>query len=218
MWPSAWRPLVYRRAVRAVFIFVVLLLLIGMAVPVVFAVRFWVDGSAVVARAEQSGALRVPARGALTPVERTIAMSEFRSTWKTHGQPCRTLFFIWTDLTSEDAPRGAPVSQRVSTHLLGEQQGTSIRWQIRRLISACQLERRFSDPQLLRLWLATAYFGSNETGIETASQAIFGKPSNQLNGEESSRLAVLLRAPGLRSNPERWAERARELRERIAPR
>lgn len=203
---------------RTVFIFIVILLLIVMAAQVTFAVSLWMDGGAVVARAQQSGALRVPARGPLTPVERTIAMSEFRATWKTHGQPCRTLFFVWTDLTGEDAPRGVPVSQRVSTHLLGEQQGTSFRWQIRRLVGACELERRFSDPQLLRLWLATAYFGNNERGIETASQSLFGKPSSQLNAEESAKLAVLLKAPGLRTNPERWAERARELQERIARR
>lgn len=200
---------------RAVFIFVVILLLIGFAVPATFAVRFWMDGSAVVARAEQAGDLRVPARGALTPVERTIAMSEFRSTWRTHGAPCRTLLLIWTDLTADDAPQGMPVSQRVSAALLGEQQGTSIRWQIRRLIVACQLEQRFDDAQLLRLWLTDAYFGRNETGIETASQSIFGKPSSQLNAEESARLAVLLKGPGLRSNPELWTERAGQLRERL---
>jgi len=203
---------------RAVFIFIVIIVLIGLAVPVVFAVRFWTDGSAIVARAEQSGALRAPATGPLTGAERTIAMSEFRSTWKTHGQPCRTLFFIWADLTTEDAPQGMPVSQRVSSALLGEQQGTSIRWQIRRLIVACQLEQRLDDPRLLRLYLARAYFGRNETGIETASQSIFGKPSSQLNAEESARLAVLLRAPGLRSNPELWTQRARELQERIGAR
>jgi hypothetical protein len=201
---------------RAVFIFVVILLLIGIAAPVTLAVRFWMDGQAIVDRAAQTGALRVPASGPLTPVERTIAMSEFRSTWKTHGTPCRTLMFVWADLTTDVAPRGMPVSQRVSTNLLGEQNGTSIRWQIRRLITACQLEQRFSDVQLLRLWLATAYFGQNETGIETASQSIFGKPSRQLNGEESARLAVLLKGPGLRANPERWAERARQMQERLA--
>lgn len=202
---------------RAVFIFVVILLLIAMAVPVTFAVRFWLDGQAVLARAEQSGALRAPAaRGPLTGVERTIAMSEFRSTWKTSGTPCRTLMFVWADLTTDDAPRGMPVSQRVSAMLLGEQQGTSVRWQIRRLVVACQLEQRFDDTQLLRLWLAKAYFGRNETGIETASQSIFGRPSRELNAEEAARLAVLLKGPGLRSNPERWAERARQMQERLA--
>jgi hypothetical protein len=202
---------------RAVFIFVVILLLIGMAVPITFAVRFWMDGQAVMARAEQSGALRAPeARGPLTGVERTIAMSEFRSTWRTSGTPCRTLMFVWADLTTDDAPRGMPVSQRVSTRLLGEQQGTSIRWQIRRLIVACQLEQRFDDPRLLRMWLAGVNFGQGAVGIEAASQSIFGKPSRELNADESARLAVLLKGASLRNNPERWAERARAIQARIA--
>jgi membrane carboxypeptidase/penicillin-binding protein len=202
---------------RTVLIFVVILLLIGMAVPVTFAVRFWMDGQSVLARAEQSGALRAPAAGEpLSNVERTIAMSEFRSTWRTHGTPCRTLMFIWADLTTESTPHGMPVSQRVSTNLLGEQDGTSVRWQIQRLIVACQLEQQFDDPQLLRLWLATAYFGQGETGIETASQSMFGKPSRELNGAESARLAVLLKGPGMRGNPERWAERTRQMQERLA--
>jgi len=201
---------------RAVFIFVVILLLIGVAVPVTFAIRFWIDGQSVLAQAEQSGALRVPAGGQLTNVERTIAMSEFHSTWRTSGTPCRTLAFLWADLTTESAPHGMPVSQRVSTTLLGEQRGTSARWQIRRLIVACQLEQRLDDAQLLRLWLAKAYFGRGETGIETASQSIFGMPSRELNAEDSARLAVLLKGPGVRGDPERWGERARALRERIA--
>jgi hypothetical protein len=202
---------------RAVFIFVVILLLIGMAVPITFAVRFWLDGQSVLVRAEQSGALRMPAaRGPLTGVERTIAMSEFRSTWRTSGTPCRTLMFVWADLTTDDAPRGMPVSQRVSTRLLGEQQGISIRWQIRRLIVACQLEQRFDDPRLLRMWLSTVNFGQGEVGIEAAAQSIFGKPSSALNAEESARLAVLLKGASLRNQPDRWAERARQLQERIA--
>lgn len=200
---------------RAVFIFVVILLLIGMAVPITFAAQYWMDGQSVLARSERSGALRVPASGPLTGVERTIAMSEFRDTWKARGTPCRTLVFIWADLTTESAPRGIPVSQRLSATLLGEQNGTSIRWQIRRLIVACQLEQRFDDAQLLRLWLATAYFGRDETGIETASQSIFGKPSRELNAEQSAQLAVLLKGPGLRGNPARWAERAQQLQARL---
>ncbi len=202
---------------RVVFIFIVICVLLGLAVPVTFAVRYWIDGQAVVERAQREGALHMPAeRGPLTGVERTIAMSEFRSTWRTHGTPCRTLMLLWADLTSDNAPRGMPVSQRVSTTLLGEENGTSVRWQIRRLIVACQLEQNFDDPRLLRLWLASASFGHGETGIETASQSIFGKPSRNLNAEESARLAVLLKGSAVRGNPESWAERTRELQERLA--
>lgn len=202
---------------RAVFIFVVILLLIGMAVPITFAVRFWMDGQAVLARAEQSGALRAPtAWGPLTGVERTIAMNEFARTWKTSGQPCRTLAFLWLDVTTDDAPQGVSISQKFATTLLPERRETSIRWQVRRLIVACQLEQRFDDVALMRRWLARASFGEGLVGVEAASQAIFGKPSQQLNPEEAAKLAALLRAPSLRLQPERWAERARAIQARIA--
>lgn len=187
-----------------------------MLVPVTFAVRYWMDGQSVLASAQRAGGLRLHERGPLTGVERTIAMSEFRSTWRTHGVPCRTMMLLWADLTSDNAPRGMPVSQRVSSNLLGEENGTSVRWQIRRLIVACQLEQRFDDSELLRLWLGTAYFGRGETGIEVASQSIFGKPSRDLNGEEAARLAVLLDGSAVRGNPERWAEKTRELQTRLA--
>jgi hypothetical protein len=203
---------------RAVFIFVVILLLIAMAVPATFAVRFWMDGQSVLARAEQRGALRAPAaRGPLTGVERTIAMNEFRTTWRTHGTPCRTAAFLWADLTTDDAPHGVSASQRFAMSVLGERNESSIRWQIRRLIVACQLEQRFDDPRLLRMWLARASFGERLEGIEIAAQAIFGKPSRDLNAEESAKLAVLLRAPSLRNQPERWAERAAALQAHLAP-
>lgn len=202
---------------RAIFIFLVLLIVIAMAVPATFAVRFWMESASILARAEQSGAVRAPAaRGRLSAVERTIAMDEFRDTWRTHAVPCRTAAFLWADLTMDDAPSGVSVSQKVATAILSERRGTSIRWQIRRLVLACQLEQRFDDPQLLRMWLATASFGQDVVGIESAAQAIFGKPSAELNAEESAKLAALLRAPSLRGQPERWAERARAIQERIA--
>jgi hypothetical protein len=205
---------------RAVFIFVVLLLLIVLAVPATIAIQLWTDGGSVVARAERSGALRAPpaAAGGLTTVERTIAMNEFPETWRTRTTPCRTLAFLWADLTTDEAPQGMPVSQRFATQLLSDRRSTSVRWQLRRLVVACHLEGRFDDRQLLRMWLAGASFGQGAEGLEGAAQAIFGKPSHALNAEESAKLTVLLRAPGLRGQPERWAERARGVQERVAAR
>jgi hypothetical protein len=204
---------------RAVFIFVVLMLLIVLAVPATIAVQFWTDGGSIIGRAERSGALRAaPAGDRLTTAERTIAMNEFPETWRTHAFPCRTLAFLWFDLTSDDAPQGTPVSQKFATALLSDRRATSVRWQLRRFVVACQLEQRFDDRQLLRMWLAAASFGEGAVGLENAAQVIFGKPSRALNAEESAKLAALLRAPGLRSQPERWAERAREIQERVAPR
>lgn len=41
---------------RVVFIFIVICVLLGMAVPATFAVRFWMDGQSVLAQAERDGA------------------------------------------------------------------------------------------------------------------------------------------------------------------
>lgn len=201
---------------RVVFIFVVLLVLIALAVPTTFAVRYWLDGGDVIARARQSGELRAPSAGRLTRAEYTIAMSEFGETWRTRIDPCRTFANLWFDLTDQYAPAQTPVSHKLATAVIGEQRGTSVRWQIRRFIVSCQLERGFDDRQMLRIWLRNAYFGQETRGIEAASQAFFGKPSAELNSEESARLAALIRAPSLRTQPERWTERARLIQERVA--
>lgn len=201
---------------RVVFIFVVLLVLLALAAPATFAVSLWLDGRAVIARAEQSGVLRNALPGRLSMAEYTIAMSEFGETWGAQALPCRTFAAIWTDLTGEFVPTGMPVSQRLSTSLLGQPRGTSIRWQAQRLVVACQLERRYTDRQMLRLWLEHAYFGRELDGVEDAARTVFGKSSAELNRNESARLAVLLRAPGFRTQPEVWAERALAIEQRVA--
>lgn len=201
---------------RVVFIFIVICVLIGLTVPITFAVRWWMDGQSVLAQAERDGAIWTPESNRLTTIERTVAMDQFRSTWLTHAAPCRTLAFAWYDLTDQNPPQGMPVSQRLATNLASERSETSIRWQIRRLVVACQLEQRFNDRQLLRLYLARANFGRDAEGVEAASQLIFDKPSAALNAEESAKLAALLRGPGLRSRPDDWAVRARAIQERVA--
>ena len=200
---------------RVVFIFIVILVLIALAAPATFAVQVWLDGQSTIARAAQSGALGRARAGRLSVAEYTIAMNEFRETWRSRAMPCRTLANLWADLTTESAPDTLPVSHKLAGSLM-ERREMSIRWQVRRLIVSCQLEQRYDDRQMLRLWLDNASFGGDLVGLENASVAVFGKPSSALNRDESARLAALLRAPSLRTQPERWTERARLIQERMA--
>lgn len=203
---------------RVVFIFIVLLLLLGIAVPIGIAAKLWMDAGAVVARAERDGELRAtPAGAPLTTVERTIAMYEFRDTWRSRALPCRTLFSLWNEIATEQPSSGLSVSQKLAATVPADQP-RSIRWQVRSLLVACQLEQRFDDRQILRMWLARANFGRDAIGIENAAQTIFGKPSRSLSVEEAARLTALLRAPSLRTQPERWAERGRLIEDRVSVR
>ncbi len=55
---------------------------------------------------------------------------------------------------------------------------------------ALRIERRYSKQEILGFYVPTAsFYGSGVYGIETASQAYFGKPSAQLDLSESAMMA-----------------------------
>src|SRR6266404_2942321 len=70
---------------------------------------------------------------------------------------------------------------------------------------ALRIERDFTKQQILELYLNRIYFGAGCYGVETASQAYFGKNASKLNLSEAALLAGLIRSPNRFSplkNPE----------------
>src|SRR6478735_821416 len=70
---------------------------------------------------------------------------------------------------------------------------------------ALRIEREFTKQQILELYVNRIYFGSGCYGVETASQAYFGKNASKLNLSEAGLLAGLIRSPNRFSplkNPE----------------
>src|SRR5438128_1887443 len=70
---------------------------------------------------------------------------------------------------------------------------------------ALRVERDFTKQQILELYINRIYFGSGCYGVETASQAYFGKNASKLNLSEAALLAGLIRSPNRFSplkNPE----------------
>jgi penicillin-binding protein 1A len=201
---------------RAAFVFAFIMLLLAVLTPVAAALMLWNDASDAIAHAAPSGVLTPSGETKpLLGAERIIAADQFGETWGGHAFPCRTLGLIWSDFTDPEArPVAMPASQRAATTLLGDRRIASARWQMRRLLVACQLEQRYNDSQLLRIWLAQASFGQNVTGLEAAARAYFAKPARALNAEQSAKLAVLLRTPGLRTQPDRWTAAAQAVLER----
>src|SRR6476659_593501 len=68
-----------------------------------------------------------------------------------------------------------------------------------------RIEREFTKQQILELYVNRIYFGSGCYGVETASQAYFGKNASKLNLSEAALLAGLIRSPNRLSplkNPE----------------
>jgi penicillin-binding protein 1A len=70
---------------------------------------------------------------------------------------------------------------------------------------ALRIEREFTKQQILELYVNRIYFGNGCYGVETASQAYFGKNASKLNLSEAAMLAGLIRGPNRFSplkNPE----------------
>ena len=60
---------------------------------------------------------------------------------------------------------------------------------------ALRIEHRYSKQEILEFYVNRIFYGSGVYGIETASQAYFGKPSAQLDLSESAMMAGLIRSP-----------------------
>ncbi len=79
-----------------------------------------------------------------------------------------------------------------NTHLSNEK---NIKRKINEVLLSLQVEKSFSKEEILQMYLNTIYFGGNCYGIESASNAYFGKSASQLTLSESAYLAGMIKAP-----------------------
>src|SRR5256886_11577546 len=82
---------------------------------------------------------------------------------------------------------------------------------------ALRIERDFTKQQILELYLNRIYFGTGCYGVETASQAYFGKNASKLNLSEAALLAGLIRSPN-RFSPLRNPDGAKNQRNAVLDR
>jgi penicillin-binding protein 1A len=103
---------------------------------------------------------------------------------------------------------GSTITQQVVKNLLvGDD--VSYERKIREMIVASRVESILSKPEILELYLNSAYLGRGSWGVEMAAQSYFGKSAKNLTLAEGAMLAGLLKGPSF-FNPDRHPERAPE--------
>src|SRR3954464_8015530 len=109
------------------------------------------------------------------------------------------------DVTSGSAKEGASsITQQLARNSL-PLGGRTLSRKILEAMVALRIERQFTKQQILELYINRIYFGNGCYGVETASQAYFGKNASKLNLSEAALLAGLIRSPNRFSplrNPE----------------
>src|SRR3954454_17199634 len=73
--------------------------------------------------------------------------------------------------------------------------GRTINRKLLEAMVALRIEHEFTKQQILELYVNRIYFGAGCYGVETASQAYFGKSASKLNLSEAAVLAGLIRSP-----------------------
>ncbi|MFA6967711.1 penicillin-binding protein 1C [Bosea sp. (in: a-proteobacteria)] len=111
---------------------------------------------------------------------------------------------------------GSTLTMQVA-RLLEPREERSLAAKLRQAVRAVELERRFTKPEILGLYLTLAPFGGNLEGVRAASFAYFGKEPKRLSTAEAALLVALPQSPETR-RPDRFGEAARKARERVLAR
>jgi penicillin-binding protein 1A len=99
------------------------------------------------------------------------------------------------DVTSGSAKEGASsITQQLARNSL-PLGGRTLSRKLLEAMVALRIERQFTKQQILELYINRIYFGNGCYGVETASQAYFGKSASKLNLPEAALLAGLIRGP-----------------------
>ncbi|HWY39770.1 MAG TPA: PBP1A family penicillin-binding protein [Chthoniobacterales bacterium] len=109
------------------------------------------------------------------------------------------------DVLTRSAKEGASsITQQLARNSL-PLGGRNLSRKLLEAMVAFRIEHEFSKKEILELYVNRIYFGAGCYGIETASQAYFGKHAKDLNLPEAALLAGLIRSPNRFSplkNPE----------------
>src|SRR5881409_1912982 len=99
------------------------------------------------------------------------------------------------DILSRSAKEGASsITQQLARNSL-PLGGRTLSRKVLEAMVAFRIEHQFTKQQILELYINRIYFGAGCYGVETASQAYFGKSASKLNLSEAAVLAGLIRSP-----------------------
>ena len=143
-----------------------------------------------------------------------LIATEDRRFYKHWGIDFQGILSAALDVITEFDLRGAStISQQLARNLYNEQIGreVTISRKLKEMVTAIQLERRYTKPEIIEMYLNTVEFGNNAFGIDAAARTFFGKEAKDLDVLESATLIGMLKAVTY-YNPVRNPENAKRRR------
>ena len=96
-----------------------------------------------------------------------------------------------------DRQGGSTITQQLARNLYNKQIGreVTVSRKVKEMITATQLERQYTKPEIIEMYLNTVEFGNNAFGIEAAAQTYFDTTAAGLNELQAATFVGMLKAP-----------------------
>jgi len=150
----------------------------------------------------------VPLKDIPDNMKKALIDTEDRKFWNHWGFDLkRTVRAIFVDIVHMSKRQGAStITQQLARELYLNKKKEWSR-KIREMLTAIQIERHYSKPEILQMYLNHVYYGHGAYGIKAAADYYFNKDVKDLTLDESAMLVALLRSPA-RYSPVRHMNRA----------
>jgi membrane peptidoglycan carboxypeptidase len=158
-------------------------------------VVYFHDGKSEIGRFGSQNRINVTLDQVPDYVQKAVLAAEDRSFYRNRGiSPTGIVRAFWNNIRTGSTQGGSTITQQYAKNAYLSQERTYKR-KLKEFFIAVKLARRDDKNKILEDYLNTIYFGRGAYGIQTASQAYFGKDVSQLTLAEGAVLASVIRSP-----------------------
>jgi membrane peptidoglycan carboxypeptidase len=171
-------------------------------------VVYWADGKTELGRFAEVNRQSVPLSAVPEHVQQAVLSAEDRTFYSNMGfSPKGIARAVWVKVTGGSKQGGSTITQQYVKNYFLTQDRTVTR-KAKEFVISLKVEQKESKNEILQNYLNTIYFGRGAYGVQTASQAYFGRPVDKLTVSQGALLAAIIRSPGL-YDPVRHEDAAR---------
>jgi len=158
-------------------------------------VAYTADGEELARYAQQNRSW-VPYDSISTHAVHALIATEDRRFHNHWGVDLRGIAAAVVDIMTGTFRGASTITQQLARNLYNERVGraVTIERKLKEMVTAVELERRYTKQEIVEMYLNTVSFGSNAFGIEAAARTYFGTSASDLNPLQAATLIGLLRA------------------------
>ena len=175
-------------------------------------IAYTADGKELARYARQNRSW-VPYDSISASVKNALIATEDQRFYDHWGVDPRAIMAAVVDIMTGGFRGASTITQQLARNLYNEEVGyaVTIERKLKEMVTAVELEQRYTKREILEMYLNTVSFGGNVFGIESAAHTYFGRRAAELNPLQAATLIGLLKATSY-YNPVRNPQNAKQRR------